>query len=139
MDKNFQPDYTNILMVLNNQHPNYLPLYEHYIDAPFFSKILGENISSRGLQANELEEYYRKVIGFWKDMTYDAFDFEAVICDILPAHGAIMGGMVGLIQTREDFNSYPWTDIPRIFRETYISHFEAIRKVHSGSWKLISQ
>jgi len=29
----FQPDYTNILMVLNNQRPDYLPLYEHHIDA----------------------------------------------------------------------------------------------------------
>jgi uroporphyrinogen decarboxylase len=128
MNKNFQPDYTNILMVLNNQRPNYLPLYEHHIDAPFISKVLGENISSEGLNSSELEDYYRKVIGFWKDMTYDAFDFEAAICDILPAHGAIMGGMVGPIQTREDFDNYPWKDIPRIFRETYIPHFEAIRK-----------
>ena len=24
----FQPDYTNILKVLNNQRPDYLPLYE---------------------------------------------------------------------------------------------------------------
>ena len=45
---NFQPDYTNILMVLNNQRPNYLPLYEHHIDAPFISKVLGEELSSEG-------------------------------------------------------------------------------------------
>jgi len=128
MYNKFKPDYTNILMVLNNQRPNYLPLYEHHIDAPFISKILGENISSEGLNANELEDYYRKVTGFWKDMTYDAFDFEAAICDILPEHGAIMGGM-GPIQTRKDFDSYPWEEIPRIFKEKYIPHFEAIRKV----------
>jgi hypothetical protein len=126
---NFQPDYTNILMVLNNQRPNYLPLYEHHIDAPFIAQVLGEDLSSEGLNGNELEGYYRKIIGFWKDMTYDAFDFEAAICDIFPGHGAIMGGMKGPIQTREDFNTYPWDDIPRIFKETYIPHFEAIRKV----------
>jgi hypothetical protein len=87
----FEPDYQNILQVLNNQQPARLPLYEHHIDAPFISKILGEHISSQGLKNIELEDYYRKVIGFWKDMTYDAFDFEAAICDILPGHGAIMG------------------------------------------------
>jgi len=125
----FQPDYTNILRVLNNQRPDYLPLYEHHIDAPFISKVLGEELSVEGLKGSELEDYYRKVTGFWKDMTYDAFDFEAAICDILPGHGAIMGGMEGPIQTREDFDNYPWEDLPRIFKETYIPHFEAIRKV----------
>jgi len=124
----FKPDYQNILQVLNNQQPHRLPLYEHHIDAPFLSKVLGENISSKDLNNNELEDYYRKVIGFWKDMTYDAFDYEAAICDILPGHGAIMGGMAGPIQTRQDFDSYPWADIPNIFRETYSPHFEAIRK-----------
>jgi len=124
----FEPDYQNILQVLNNQRPVRLPLYEHHIDAPFISKMLGETISLQGLKNNELEEYYRKVIGFWKDMTYDAFDFEAAICDILPGHGAIMGGMAGPIQTRTDFDNYPWEDIPKIFWETYTPHFEAIRK-----------
>lgn len=125
----FEPNYENLLQVLNNQKPARLPLYEHHIDAPFISKALGETISSEGLTPNELEEYYRKVIGFWKDMTYDAFDFEASICDILPGHGAIMGGMLGPIQTRDDFNKYPWADIPKLFLETYTPHLEAIRKV----------
>ena len=124
----FEPDYRHILEVLNNRRPARLPLYEHHIDAPFISKVLGETISSQGLKNHELEEYYRKVIGFWKDMTYDAFDFEAAICDILPGHGAIMGGMAGPIQTRADFDNYPWEDIPKIFREIYTPHFEAIRK-----------
>jgi len=124
----FEPNYQNILQVLNNQRPARLPLYEHHIDAPFISKVLGEHISAKGLKGNELEDYYRKVIGFWKDMTYDAFDYEAAICDILPGHGAIMGGMAGPIQSREDFDNYPWADIPKIFWQTYTPHFEAIRK-----------
>ncbi len=126
-NKDFSPDYNHILQVLNNKRPDRLPLYEHHIDAPFVSKALGENISSKDLNPVELEDYYRKVIGFWKDMTYDAFDFEAAICDILPGHGAIMGGMPGPIQTRDDFEKYPWDEVPDIFRETYTPHFEAIR------------
>jgi len=124
----FEPDYRQIEKVLYNQRPERLPLYEHHIDDPFISKALGEHISSLGLKPNELEGYYQKVTGFWKDMNYDAFDFEAAICDILPGHGAILGGMAGPIQTRKDFDNYPWEDVIKMFWETYTPHFEAIRK-----------
>jgi uroporphyrinogen decarboxylase len=114
----YQPDYSNLLSVLENKRPIRLPLYEHHIDPPFISKALGEDINPAGLKGNELIDYYRKVIGFWKNMTYDGFDFEAAICDILPGHGAILGGMAGPIQTRDDFNKYPWKEIPQIFKDT---------------------
>jgi uroporphyrinogen decarboxylase len=128
LKNDFRPDYTNILKVLHNQRPDYLPLYEHHIDAPFISKMLGEVISPKGLKSGELEAYYKKVTGFWKNMTYDAFDFEAAICDILPGHGAIFGGRPGPVQTRNDFEKYPWNEVIEIFKETYTPHFEAIRK-----------
>lgn len=126
---NFQPDYTNILKVLHNKRPDYLPLYEHHIDAPFISKVIGEKLEITSNNPAELEDYFRKYIGFWKDHGYDAFDYEAAICDIIPGHGAIMGGMLGPIQTREDFEKYPFDDIPRIFWETYKPRLEAIRNV----------
>lgn len=126
--KEFVPDYTNLLQVVSNKKSVRLPLYEHHIDAPFISKVLGEELSPENLNANELIDYYRKIIGFWKDMTFDGFDFEAAICDILPGHGAIMGGMLGPIQTRNDFENYPWKEIPIIFKKKYTPHFEAIRK-----------
>ena len=127
MDKHsFQPDYTNILKVLYNQRPDYLPLYEHHIDTPFTSKVLGKEVSAAGKKGNDLVEHYKTVTGFWKDYTYDAFDYEAAICEIFPGHGAILGGD-GPIQTREDFEKYPFDDLPRIFWETYTPHLEAIR------------
>ena len=131
----FQPDYTNLLQVLQNQRPGRLPLYEHHIDAPFISKAAGEEMSPENLTADELIGYYRKIIGFWKEMTYDGFDFEAAICDILPGHGAIMGGMTGPVQTRDDFEKYPWEEIPTIFKKTYTPHFEAIRKTLPAGMK----
>lgn len=127
--KDFRPDYTNILKVLYNQRPDYLPLYEHHIDTPFIAKVLGREVDATGKSGADLEEHYRVVTGFWKEMTYDAFDFEAAICDIFPGHGAIMGGMAGPIQTREDFEKYPWDEIPGIFKRTYTPHLEAIKKV----------
>ena len=99
---NFQPDYNNILKVLHNQKPDYFPLYEHHIDEPFISKALGKEISAKGKKGADLIEHYKTVTGFWKTMTYDAFDYEAAICEIFPGHGAILGGD-GPIQTRADF------------------------------------
>ena len=126
---NFEPDYRQIGKVLFNQRPDRLPLYEHHIDIPFIEKVLDRKVLLQGNKPHDFEDYYRTITGFWKDMTYDAFDYEAAICDILPGHGAIMGGMAGPIQTREDFDNYPWAEIPKLFWETYTPHFEAIRKV----------
>ena len=127
--RSFQPDYNNILKVLYNKKPDYLPLYEHHIDAPFIAKITGEKLEIVSNHPSELEYYFRKVINFWKSNGYDAFDYEAAICDIIPGHGAIMGGILGQIQTRNDFEKYPFDDIPKIFWETYTPRLEAIRKV----------
>jgi uroporphyrinogen decarboxylase len=125
----FIPDYNNILQVLYNKKPKRLPLYEHHIDLPFITKMLGQEIVLQGKAVKDYEEFYRKIISFWKDMTYDAFDFEAAICDIFPGHGAIMGGRPGPIQTRDDFNKYPFDEIPAIFWNTYKPHLDAIRAV----------
>ena len=125
----FQPDYNNILKVLYNQKPDYLPLYEHHIDPPFISKVTGEELKICSNNLSELEEYFRKYINFWCKNGYDAFDYEAAICDIFPGHGAIMGGMDGPIQTRDDFEKYPFDDVVRIFWDTYTPRLETIRKV----------
>jgi len=125
----FQPDYRHILNVLYNKKPERLPLYEHHIDLPFISKYLDREIGMEGSRPGDLENYYRIITGFWKDTTYDAFDYEAAICEIFPGHGAISGGMLGPIQTREDFEKYPWDELPEVFWDTYTPHFEAIRNV----------
>lgn len=135
MAKEFQPDFRHIEKVLHNQRPDRLPLYEHHIDTPFIEKIVAKKIGIEGNKPKDYEEYYRQIIGFWKDMTYDAFDYEAAICDIFPGHGAIMGGMLGPIQTRDDFNKYPFDEIPKIFWETYTPHLEAIRNVMPSGMK----
>ena len=113
MNKTFEPDYNNILAVLHNNKPERIPLYEHHIDAPFISKSIDKEIVLNGNKASDYEEYYKQITSFWKCMTYDAFDFEAAICDIFPGHGAILGGITGPIQNRDDFEKYPFDDIPK--------------------------
>ena len=126
-EENFQPDYRNLLQVLNNQRPQRLPLYEHHIDLPFISKVLGKPLALQGNQPQDYVAHYREVIGFWRDMTYDGFDYEAAICEIFPGHGAILGGD-GPIQTGDDFKRYPFDELPDIFWKTYQPHLEAIRQ-----------
>jgi uroporphyrinogen decarboxylase len=135
MKNSFQPDYNNILEVLKNHRPKRLPLYEHHIDTPFISKYLRKEIVFEGNSNSDYENYYKQVISFWKHMTYDAFDFEAPICEIYPGHGAIYGGKPGPIQTRDDFNKYPFDEIPEIFWNVYTPHLEAIRKVIPSGMK----
>jgi len=125
----YQPDYTHILQVLYNRRPGRLPVYEHHIDVPFISKVLGREITPGGNKPADLDAYYSDLTGFWKKMSYDAFDYEAAICDILPDHGAIYGGRPGPIQTRFDFESYPFDEIPWIFWETYTPHLDALIRV----------
>lgn len=127
-NKTFEPDYRNILQVLNNERPARLPLYEHHIDLPFIENAVGKKLGIDSNKPKDLENYYKEIIGFWKDMTFDAFDYEAAICEIFPGHGAIMGGMPGPIQTREDFEKYPFDRIPEIFWEAYTPHLEAIKR-----------
>lgn len=129
MKNDFQPDYTNLLKVLYNQQPDYLPLYEHNIDEPFIAKMLGRVVDSTGKSGADLEEHYRVVTEFWRANTYDALSYEAKICEIYPDHGAILGGRLGPIQTRADFDRYPWEEIPRIFIRAYKPHLDALRKV----------
>ena len=117
--EDFQPDCRHVLQVLYNRRPGRLPLYEHHIDPPFISRALGQEIALQGELPADLDAYYAALTGFWKEMTYDAFDYEAAICDIIPGHGAINGGMPGPIQTREDFEKYPFDDFPKLYWETY--------------------
>ena len=133
--KAFYPDYTHILEVLHNRRPARLPVYEHHIDEGFIATALGRDIGRQGNAAADYEHYYREAIGFWKDMTYDAFDYEAAICEVYPGHGAILGGKPGPIQDREDFDKYPFEEIPEIFWRTYTPHLEAIRKVVPAGMK----
>ena len=128
MDPAFQADAGMLLEVLQNRRPGRLPLYEHQIDVPFISRALGREISLQGKKDQDYRAYYGELCGFWRDMTFDAFAYEAAICEILPGHGAIRGGMLGPVQTRADFERYPFDDIPRIFWEAYEPHLRAIRE-----------
>lgn len=47
-------------------------------------------------------------------MTYDTVSYEVCIGGTLPGHLALYGGQ-GPIQSRADFNAYPWNELPLLY------------------------
>lgn len=120
----FQPNYAYMLDVVGNRRPARLPVYEHIMSPVIMEKIL--DVSFADLQAGqgaELREFFRHYCRFFKEMTYDTVSFEVCITEILPEHGAIMGGRPGPIQNRDDFEKYPWDELPQRFWEVAAPQF----------------
>lgn len=123
----FQPDYRHFDAVMQNTRPERLPLYEHIISPLVMEKILGEPFA--GLAEGEdadLKTFYEQYCRFFYEMTYDVVSFEFCIAGVLPGHGALFGGKPGPIQSRPDFDNYPWDDIPSMFAEQGWPHLDAL-------------
>lgn len=112
----FAPDHRHMLDVLANRRPRRLPVYEHKIDPKIMEQVLGLAFADleRGDDA-DLSEFFRQFCRFFQDMTYDTVSWEVTLTRTLPDHGAIYGGRTGPIQTRADFERYPWHEV----RERY--------------------
>ncbi len=123
----FQPDYRNMLDVLANKRPARLPLYEHKIDPSIMEQVLDTRFAEleQGSDA-DLREFFRQYARFYEEMTYDTLSWEMTITRSLPDHGAIYGSRKGPIQTREDFDKYPWEEIPERYWATAGRKFEAM-------------
>jgi uroporphyrinogen decarboxylase len=124
----FQPDYRNMLAVMENRRPERLPLYEHLINVPKMEEILetafGELEAGSG---SDLDEFFRQYCRFWREMTYDTVSFEECITTALPGIHALKGGK-GQIQTRQDFEVFPWDEIPDLYWKMAQPKFEALRR-----------
>lgn len=123
----FQNDYRHMLAVLANRRPARLPIYEHVINPPVMEAVL--NTPFAGLVEGDdadLRAYYGHVCRFYQQMTYDTVSFEVGLVPALPGHGAIYGGRPGPIQTRADFERYPWDEIPTMYWQQADRHMQAI-------------
>jgi uroporphyrinogen decarboxylase len=125
----FENDYRQMLAVLGNRRPARLPVYEHIISPLIMEQILGLEFATLidGAPA-EQDEFFRHYCRFFQQMTYDAVSFEVTITEILPDHGAILGGRAGPIQNRADFERYPWAELPGLFWQKTAPLFESLRK-----------
>jgi len=123
----FQPNYKNFEDVMKNIRPARLPIYEHIISANIMEIIMDDKFTDLYTgDAKDINEYFHRYCDFFKTMTYDTVSFEMCISSILPGHGAINGGMAGPIQNRDDFEKYPWDDIPTLFWNDAEKYFDAL-------------
>ncbi|MEI8140085.1 MAG: uroporphyrinogen decarboxylase family protein [bacterium] len=111
----FQPDYRHFTNVMLNKRPVRLPLYEHIVNAASMEKILGLRFAElEGGNAKDKAEYFHQHCRFFRQMTYDTVSYEVCIGATLPGKMAICGGQ-GPIQSRSDFNAYPWNELPLLY------------------------
>ncbi len=123
----FQPDYRQMLTVMENHKPTRLPIYEHKIDPKIMEEILGESFAEleQG-NVSDLREFFRQYCRFYQTQTYDTVSYEVTLTRSLPGHGAIYGGITGPIQTRDDFEKYPWNALEERYFEVASRKFFAL-------------
>ena len=123
----FESDYRFMLDVLKNRRPARLPVYEHIISPTIMEKILGVQFANL-LAGGELDklEFFGHYCRFFQEMTYDTVSYEVCIVEILPDSGAIVGGRPGPIQTRADYEKYPWREVPDRYWALAEPRFQAL-------------
>ncbi len=111
----FNPDYRHFVEAAWNRRPARLPLYEHFVNASSMEKVLGLRFADlEHGDARDRAEYFRQHCRFFRELTYDTVSYEVCIGGALPGQSAICGGQ-GPIQSRSDFDAYPWAELPARF------------------------
>ena len=138
MFASFAPDYRNLQRAASNIECQRFPLYEHIVNPGVAEKILGREFA--GLlhgSYDEKKEYFRIFCDFFRKMGYDTISFELCIGGALIDGGALGGHKKGAIQTREDFERYPFDEIPIRYRDFYDSYFDALKEVLPPGMKAV--
>ena len=125
----FIPNFKHIENAARNIEPDRLPLYEHNISDGIMEKVL--NRSFRHLISGswqDVSEYFRNYCDFFLQTGYDTVTFEACIGPAMPGSGSLGQHKEGVIQTMEDFEKYPWDDVPDLYFKMYGLFFDALRE-----------
>jgi uroporphyrinogen decarboxylase len=128
--RDFTPDYNNIVMAAKNMVPKRMPLYEHVISGKVIEEIMNKKFSDlyNGDKSDKLE-FFRNYNNFFKQMGYDTVTLECCIGPAMPGSGALGQHKPGVIKNREDFEKYPWDEIPSIYFKQYGEVFELMGEV----------
>ncbi len=127
--KEYSPDWRNIVNATRNIETAIIPLYEHSVGVGNMERVLGEEIDSlfHGDRADKVE-YVRRIARFYKKVGYDFFNYERGIGQILPGGGALGNHVDPVIKTMDDFNKYPWEQIPEIYFKSHQSYYEVLEE-----------
>lgn len=123
----FKPNYENIVKAAQNQKSDRIPLYEHVVAQNIMEAVLGRKFT----------DYYRDFCEFHVVMGYDTVPFEICFGGILPDGGALGGHKPGAIQSREDFEKYPWDTLTERYINTATPHFKALASALPDGMKAV--
>jgi uroporphyrinogen decarboxylase len=132
------PDYRRMVDVVRNRRPALLPVYEHLINPGFMEQAYGFEFA--GLAAGDdrdLLRYFQHHCAFFRAMTYDTVSYEVCITEILPGGGALLGEHPGPIQTRADFERYPWDALPERFWAVADRRFQTLARTMPAGMKAL--
>ena len=139
--QDFQPDYRNLVKAAQNQWVDRIPLYEHLIGEKVIFEITGNRPFALMSSANEAErrEGYRQYWDFWKTMGYDTASMEFCVTDILydMGGGALGAHKEGCIKDREDFERFPWDEIPQRFFDKFGAQMKTLTETCPAGMKAI--
>ena len=132
----FQPDYQNIVDAASNRVAKRQPLYEHVVNIDFIERVIGKEIAGMmGGDRSERKEFLKEYCRFYLEMGYDTVSYENCIGPSMPGSGALGGHKDGVIKTREDFEKYPWAEIPERYFERNGERFALFGEVLPAGMK----
>ena len=134
----FQPDYRYLESAARNVDAARIPLYEHLINFDVIEKIMNKEFAPLIWgDYEEKKEFFRNYCAFFMKLGYDTVSFELCIGGVLPGGGALGGHKKGVIQTREDFEKYPFDEIPELYKKAFHDIIRALHEVMPDGMKAV--
>lgn len=135
----FEPNYKNITDAAFNRSVNTFPLYDHCFDDGIIGSILNVDMKSLASSSSpaDRKEYFRQYTLFHKQMGYDTVVYEVCAGGYMPGSGALGGHKPGVIKTYEDFEKYPWDEIPDIYFKNASENFRLLGEVMPDGMKAV--
>jgi Uroporphyrinogen-III decarboxylase len=136
--REYSPDYNNVLKAAKNVSPDRTPLYEHMISEKIMEQIMNKKFADlyKGSRS-EKKEFFKNYNQFFKSMGYDTVSMECCIGYAMPGSGALGRHMPGVIKTREDFEKYPWSEVPSLYFGMFGEDFELLGETMPEGMKAI--
>ena len=121
----FHPDYRNLEDAAWNRVPARMPLYEHLVATSVMEDVLKTRFDH--LYERDKPAFFREYCRFFEEMGYDTVSYEGCITTILPGGGALGRHVKGAIQSRDDFDNYPWDTLIDRWFDAFSSDYIALR------------
>lgn len=133
-----EPNYRYFVEAMYNRKPDRMPIYDHHIDVGFLEKATGQEFA-RLLDGTteEKREFFKRYIGYWRDHGYDIVTFERGIPLSMPGSGSLRGHVKGVISCREDYDRYPWDEIPDRFFRDNAEYFELLAEAMPDNMRAV--